>query len=99
MKVNSKDTVWSGLKVRLNILTFMGDLEDLMVDDKKLEELSERSIKETAKLKSEQEIKSFSKTMIKSNEKLIDRLLILINSTIIKFKKEIKKWPSKRKNI
>jgi len=97
LKVNMTDGVWNGTKTRYIILGLMGKLEDFGIDNKKLEELNERSIKEIAKIKSESENKAFGNSMLKSNEQLIDRLLVLINTTIINFKKEIKEWSSKKK--
>lgn len=97
LKVNMTDSVWNGTKTRYIILSLMGKLEDFGIDNKKLEELNERSIKEIAKIKSESENKAFGNLMLKSNEQLIDRLLVLINTTIINFKKEIKDWSSKKK--
>lgn len=97
LKVNMKDSMWNGMKSRVTILSLMDKLVSNGVDSKKLEELNERSIKDIAKIKSESEDKSFGLLMIKSNEELIDRLLILINNTIISFKKEIKDWQSKKK--
>ena len=97
LKVNMKDSMWSGMKSRIAILSLMNKLVTNGIDSEKLEELNERSIKEVAKIKSESDNKSFGNTMIKSNEELINRLLVLINSTIISFKKEIKNWQSKKK--
>ena len=97
LKANIKDSVWNGLKSRVIILNLIDKSEDFGVDSKKLEILNERSIKEAKQIKSEQETKSFSKGMVRSNEELIDRLLVLINTTIINFKNEIKEWQSKKK--
>lgn len=97
LKANIKNSIWNGLKSRVVILNLIDKSEDFGVDGKKLENLNERSIKEVKQIKSEQEIKSFSKGMVRSNEELIDRLLVLINTTIINFKNEIKEWQSKKK--
>lgn len=98
LKVNMKDSMWSGMKSRIAILSLMNKLVTNGIDSEKLEELNERSIKEVAKIKSDSDNKSFGNTMIESNEELINRLLVLINNTIINFKKEIKNWQSKKKN-
>ncbi len=97
LKVNMKDSMWNGMKSRIAILSLMDKLVTNGIDSEKLEELNERSIKEIAKIKSESENKAFGNSMLKSNEQLIDRLLVLINTTIINFKKEIKEWSSKKK--
>lgn len=97
LKVNIKDSIWNGMKSRFIIIGLMDKLLDIGVDSKKLKEISERSIKEIKQIKLEQDNKSFGLAMVRSNEELIDRLLVLINSTVISFKNEIKEWQSKKK--
>lgn len=97
LKVNIKDSIWNGMKSRFIIIGLMDRLLNIGVDSKKLKEISERSIKEIKQIKLEQDNKSFGLAMLRSNEDLIVRLLLLINNTIISFRDEIKEWQSKKK--